>query len=172
MNPINPAEELTMLPLSWKLLPALAAGLVLVASGCLKSTGSAPAPTASNDPSADQAKGGGPGIRQIMFKIGRGPQGLDKALTTALQSESPTWDTVQTQTAEYVQLTTDLTKLDPPRGDKESWQKHTQAFGDAAKALDRAAQAKDQAAAKSAQDLLSGSCMQCHQEHKRMGRGG
>jgi hypothetical protein len=161
-----------MLPLSWKMLPMLLVALALVACGCMKSASNAPAPTATSDPSADQAKGGAPGIRQIMFKIGRGPQGLDKALTTALQSETPAWETMQTQAAEYVQLTTDLAKFDPPRGDKESWQKQAVAFGEAAKSLERAAQAKDLAAAKSAQDLLSSSCMQCHNEHKRKGKGG
>ena len=47
------------------------------------------------------------------------------------------------------------------------------AYAESATALDRAAQAKDQAAAKAAHGKLTESCKGCHQQHRGMGpRGG
>jgi hypothetical protein len=119
------------------------------------------------------AKGRPSAIRQIMFKIGKGPQALNNSVGKELESDSPAWDELQSQATQYKQLTADLAKAEPPpTGTKESWQKQTTAFSEAADALDRAAQAKDLAAAKTAHDLLSNTCTQCHKEHRRMGRGG
>jgi cytochrome c556 len=64
-----------------------------------------------------------------------------------------------------------LTKPTAPRR-KGIVAEKTTAFAEAATALDGASQAKDLAAAKAAQDSLSNACMQCHNEHKRKGKGG
>jgi cytochrome c556 len=112
-------------------------------------------------------------IKQIMMKVGKGPQALNQAIGKGLDAEEPAWDTVQPQAKEYAQLAADLGQNDPPKGSTESWKKLTGAYAASAAALDRAAQAKDQTAAKAAHKQLTDSCMSCHREHRQMGpRGG
>jgi hypothetical protein len=108
-----------------------------------------------------------------MFKLDRGPSALNKAVAKGLEADPPDWGTIQKQASEYAQLTAGLGKLDPPQGSKDSWAQLTAAFAETAAALDKAAQAKDRQAARQASDELSGSCMGCHQAHRRMmgGRG-
>jgi hypothetical protein len=117
----------------WKMLPTgLVVGAILVISGCLKSTDTSGPGASSNGSPPDMGKGPGGAIRLIMFKIGKGPQQLDASIGRELQSDSPPWETLQKQAGEYKQLTGDLTKHDPPRGSKESWQEKTTAFAEAA----------------------------------------
>jgi hypothetical protein len=117
------------------------------------------------------AGGGGTGPKQIMNRIGKGPSSLDGLLKRELQADQPDWATIQPQAAEYAKLTADLGKSEPAKGSKESWAKQTSAFAESAAGLDKAAQAKDLGGARSAQEKLGSSCMQCHREH-RGGPGG
>jgi hypothetical protein len=105
-------------------------------------------------------------IHKIMFRLGKGPQALTAVIGKDLDADPPPWDTLQSNAREYAQLAADLGKNDPPRGSKESWDKHTAAYAEAAAALDKAAQAKDRDAAREAHTKLSGSCMGCHREHQ------
>jgi cytochrome c556 len=108
-----------------------------------------------------------------MMKVGKGPQALNGAIGRGLEAEQPAWDTLQPQAKEYSQLAADLGRIDPPRGNAKSWKQLTSAYTESAAALDRAAQAKDQSAAKAAHGKLTESCKGCHQEHRQMGpRGG
>jgi hypothetical protein len=116
-------------------------------------------------------QGAGPGvgshpIKDIMTKLNKGPQSLTPLIGAALKAESPAWETVQGQTQEVVRLATAVGQNDPPKGDKDSWQKMTAAYVESATALDKAAQAKDRDAAVAAHDKLSRSCMGCHREHR------
>jgi cytochrome c556 len=77
---------------------------------------------------------------------------------------------VQSQAKEYVQFATALAENKPPKGSPDSWKTLTASYIEAATALDRAAQAKDQQAAQAAHGKLAGSCMQCHREHRAMRR--
>jgi hypothetical protein len=106
-----------------------------------------------------------------MGKIGRGPNALSALLDREVKADPPVWETIQPQTAEYARLVADLRKSDPPKGSKDSWSKLTAAFAESAEALDKAAQAKDVTAARTAQAKLGTSCMECHREH-RGGPGG
>jgi hypothetical protein len=101
-----------------------------------------------------------------MTKIAKGPEALTGQLGKALAADTPAWDNIQPQAAEYSRLATELTQLDPPRGTKESWSKLTLAYADSAIALDKAAQAKDLAAVKTAHQHLSNSCNECHRQHR------
>jgi hypothetical protein len=118
---------------------------------------------------------GGPGRRgpigQTMSKLFRGPQSLQKSIERELDSESPSWDTVQPQTKEFADLAASVSKYDPPNGDKDSWTKLTTAFSEQATALDRAAAAKNKDNAKTAFGTISNSCKTCHDAH-RGGPGG
>jgi hypothetical protein len=157
------------------LLAALLA-VPLAAWGCKDKSNTAQPTQASlpgppgGPPQGPGPRGGGGGARQIMTRIGKDPN-LDRLLKAALQADKPDWATVQPQATEYARLAADLAKMDPPRGSKESWAKQASAFSESAAALDKAAQAKDLSGARSAQEKLGSSCMQCHREF-RGGPGG
>lgn len=137
--------------------------------------GGAPAPGGGGP--AGPGGGGGqeeaaadPGsTRAIMIKIGRGPTALSTVLGNELKSETPEWATIQPQTKEFAQLAALVSQNDPPRGSEESWAKLSKAFGESATELDKAAQAKDRAAALTAHGKLAAACMECHREHRTMG---
>ena len=106
-----------------------------------------------------------------MVKLNKGPSSLNIAIGQSLKAEKPAWDTIQPQTKEYAQLASDMAKHDPAKGSKESWTKLTGEYTELATELDKAAQAKDKAAATAAQEDLASSCMACHRQH-RGGPGG
>ena len=160
---------------AWGVFPVCLAGLLLV-GGCGEESGPG---------IMEQSRGGGPGgggpgaggpsslaIKQIMGKLARGPQSLTPVIGSQLDQDPPPWETIQGQTKEYAQSASELGKYDPPKGAKESWIKLTTEFAKSASELDRAAGAKDKDAAKVAHEELKNSCNACHQEHRRMGRGG
>jgi hypothetical protein len=169
------------------LLPGFLA-VMLAAAGC------------GGDPDADQnnmvvgdgkpfrdagpgpGRGPGPGsdanvsptsIRGIMIKLTKGQQSLTPLIGEELKADPPAWDTIQPQTKEYARLAALLGENDPPKGSQESWEKLTSAYTESAKELDKAAQAKDKAAALAAHTKLTNSCNGCHAQHRGMpGRGG
>jgi cytochrome c556 len=166
------------------------------APGCGKTDGdepNAPAmptytarPGAAGDPGPGgppPGPGGPPGkgasspeIRAIMVKLNKGLSSLGTVIGEALKAEKPAWETIQPQTKEYAQLAGDLAKHEPAKGSKESWTKLAGEYAGLAKELDKAAQAKDKAAASAAQEDLGASCMACHRQHRGgpgggMGRG-
>ena len=110
-------------------------------------------------------------IGEIMGKLTRGPQSLHSLIGQELEAESTEWDKIATQSKDYVAMTKEMAKFDPPKGSKESWEKHTSEFAGAASALEKAAGAKNKEGALSAHKTLANSCNACHQEH-RAGLGG
>ena len=78
-----------------------------------------------------------------MTKVGRGPQALQGSLGDALKQAEPAWDTIQPKSQEYAQLASEVGKLEPVKGNKDSWAKLTLAFAESATELEHAAQAKD-----------------------------
>lgn len=121
-------------------------------------------------------KPGGPGgkrgpIADIMAKLTKGPQSLNNVIGRELNESTPPWDAIQPQTKEFVQLASSMSKYDPPKGEKDSWQKKTAEFAKSATDLDQAAKAKNIDAARAAHHALGESCKSCHQAH-RAGPGG
>jgi XXXCH domain-containing protein len=119
---------------------------------------------------------GGPGwkptpIKGIMNKLTKGRQSLTSVIGEELKQDPPPWDTIQPQTKEFVELASSMSKYDPPKGSKESWEKQTSAYTESAKELDKAAQTKDKAAALAAHDKLATSCKACHDAHRGGGPG-
>ncbi|APW61562.1 cytochrome c [Paludisphaera borealis] len=112
---------------------------------------------------------GNPAIKKIMVKLAKGPQSLTETIGKELNETPPPWETIQTQSKDYVHESGELVKQEPKKGSKESWEKLTAAWLVSAGELDAAAQAKDQAAAKVAHDALKNSCKECHQAHRTMG---
>jgi hypothetical protein len=111
-------------------------------------------------------------LREIMNKIGKGPNALSSALDQGLRADDPDWGSLQPKAAELAKLTAELGKSDPPRGSKESWSKLAASFAASATALDKAAQGKDLEAARAAQMKLGRSCMECHRQHRGGPEGG
>jgi hypothetical protein len=107
-----------------------------------------------------------PEIRAIMVKLNKGPTALGTLIGAALKAEKPAWETIQPQTKEFAQLAGDMSKHEPAKGSKESWSKLSGEYAELATELDKAAQAKDKAAASAAQDDLASSCMACHRQHR------
>jgi len=116
--------------------------------------------------------GASPTIKQIMGKLTKGPNSLTPVIGKELEADPPAWETIGPQTQEYARLAAAMSKNDPPRGSKESWAKLATAFATTAEALNKAAQAKDRNAALEAHGVITGSCMECHREHRRGGPGG
>ncbi|MHB1424639.1 MAG: hypothetical protein ACYC3I_15835 [Gemmataceae bacterium] len=116
--------------------------------------------------------GRGPGrprgpIFEIMTKLGRGPQSLTNVIGRELSEEPvPPWDKIQPQAKEYAQLAASISKYDPPKGDKESWQRLSASFSRTATDLEHAAEKKDKKSALAAHEALNTSCKECHNAHK------
>ena len=79
-----------------------------------------------------------PKIKEIMEKVGRGPTALQGSLVGALKQPQPAWDTIQGKSKEYADLTSQLSKLEPVKGDKDSWSKLSLAFADPRRSSTRA----------------------------------
>ncbi len=105
-------------------------------------------------------------VKEIMGKLNKGPNSLCPSLGKALRSANPSWDDVQKQSKEFVELAEEMTQADPPKGSKASWDKLTKAYVANAKALSTAADKKDKTAAQAAVKSLQGSCKSCHSAHK------
>ncbi len=122
-------------------------------------------------PGPGQAARSNPKLKEIMTKVGKGPQSLQDSLKGALKQGEPAWDTIQPKTQEYAQLASEMGKLEPVRGTKDSWAKLSLAFAESATELEHAAKAKDKSKTTEALDSLGGSCMACHRQHRVMGPG-
>jgi cytochrome c556 len=147
------------------ILAALLTGLV----GCGGEPETSPAPGGPGPMAGPGGPPGNPAIKQIMTKLAKGPNSLTEKIGKALNETPPPWETIQTQSKDYVHESGELAKHEPKKGSKESWEKLTAAWIESAGDLDKAAQAKDQAAAKVAHDTLKNSCKECHQAHRTMG---
>jgi hypothetical protein len=112
---------------------------------------------------------GNPAIKQIMTKLTKGPQSLTARIGKELDESPPPWETIQSQSKDYLSESNELAKQEPKKGSKESWEKLTAAWIESAGDLDEAARAKDLAAARVAHDALKNSCKECHQAHRTMG---
>jgi hypothetical protein len=116
-------------------------------------------------------KSGTPTTKQIMGRLTKGPNSLTPVIGKALEAETPDWNTIQPQTEEYARLAAAMAKNTPRKGSPESWATLSAAFGESAAALDKAAKAKNRDAALDAHSQITGSCMECHRQHRGMGPG-
>jgi hypothetical protein len=105
-------------------------------------------------------------IKEIMNKLNK-PGAIGPNLGKDLKVDDLDWDEIQRETKEYVEYAADLGKNDPPKGDKGSWSSLTKAYADNAKQLDFSAQQKDRKGTQAALQKLTGSCMSCHQVHRK-----
>src|SRR4051812_37384461 len=79
-----------------------------------------------------------PSIKQIMVKLTKGKTSLTPKIGAELKKSDPKWETLQTQTAEYVKFADYMEQNDPPKGNKDEWKDVAKAFAVDAKELDDA----------------------------------
>jgi hypothetical protein len=107
-----------------------------------------------------------PTIRQIMGKLNKGPKSLTFIVGKELKETEPDWSKMQQQTKSYVELARALADNQPPKGNRDSWEKLSRAFALNAETLDEAVKKKDLSSARQAHARLTGSCRNCHTAHK------
>ncbi len=107
-----------------------------------------------------------PTIKEIMAKLHKGAKAPLNAVKAELKSESPDWTKVEVDAKIIDKFGTLLTKTDPPKGSKASYEKLTKAYASSAKALEDAAEKQDLPKAREATKKLGGSCQACHKAHK------
>jgi hypothetical protein len=104
--------------------------------------------------------------KQIMGKLNK-PEGLYYNIVKELREDDPNWDAAKKDVKEVARLGALLAKTDPPKGEKESWQALTKAYGENTKALETAVGKMDKTAAKAASEKIGKSCEACHMAHKK-----
>jgi cytochrome c556 len=106
-------------------------------------------------------------VKDIMVKVNKTGTGLYSVVVQELRQDDTNWDEVKKDAKEIARLGAMLGKLDPPKGEKDSWQKLTKAYAENTKALDIAAAKMDKDAAKAASAKLGESCDVCHKAHRK-----
>jgi cytochrome c556 len=112
----------------------------------------------------------GPSIRAVMHKqytVKKAPFVLIKA---ELGSDAPDWEKVREATRSFSALAAILEHREPKWGDQASWKKFTDIHIGDAKAMDLAAEARDQPALRSVHGRLAAACKACHDVHRYNGR--
>jgi hypothetical protein len=111
---------------------------------------------------------GGTSIKAIMKELNGGPTALSGAISQELRGEDTDWASVKKLSGQVVADTEALRKLEPPRGDKDSWDRLTKSYAGDAKALADAAGKEEKASAKAAQARLTDmkTCASCHGAHR------
>jgi cytochrome c556 len=129
-----------------------------VALAALAAFSSAPVPARDEKPSE---------LKELMLKVNKTGTGLYANVVAELRADDTNWDAVKKDTKEIARLAATVGKLEPPKGDKESWQKLTKAYADNTKALDAAAAKMDKDAAKAVSEKIGKSCEVCHMAHRK-----
>jgi cytochrome c556 len=107
-----------------------------------------------------------PTIKKIMDELHKGAKSPLSTMKTALKAASPDWDEISKQAKLFAEYGESLPKNDPPKGDKESYEKLAKAYASNAKALKKSAEDSDLKGARSAFNKISTSCMACHKSHR------
>ena len=81
-----------------------------------------------------------PTIKKVMSKLHKGKTAPLNVLKTALKGSSPNWEKVQKEAKIYAEYSAAMPKNEPPRGDKESYDKFAEAFASAGKSLEESAE--------------------------------
>jgi len=107
-----------------------------------------------------------PSIKEVMDRLHKGANSPLNKLKAELKSDEPAWDEIAKQTKDFVILGAALSKNEPKKGSKASWNTLAEGYFVNAKALDDSAKSHDKAATQTALQRLSASCKVCHAVHK------
>jgi cytochrome c556 len=106
-----------------------------------------------------------PSIEKIMKTL-HGKKGHLKAVQAELKRQSPDWPKVDKEAKTIVKFGGFLTKNDPPRGEKSSFEKLAKSYETHAKFLEKAAEKENLKGAREAMKKLGNTCKACHDAHK------
>lgn len=131
--------------------------------GLLAVVGVAMLVIASESVLAQDAKKAAVDIESIMKKNHGKKGGLIPAITELVNKDMVAKASAQAK--QVATLAADLGKSKPKKGEQKSWDELTKAYADAAKDLSDAVEKKDADGAKSALNIINGSCKSCHEAH-------
>lgn len=103
-------------------------------------------------------------IETVMKKMHHKRNGIIPKIETAVKAEK--WTDAEGTLKDLKKYGAALSKIDCPKGDKESWKKLTEAYKDNSVSLIEAIEKKDAEKAKKALSKFSKSCETCHDAHK------
>jgi cytochrome c556 len=109
---------------------------------------------------------GTPSIKKVMTKLHKGKTAPLNTLKAALKNNSPNWTKVQEEAKIYATYSAAMPKNDPPRGDKESFEKLAKAYASAGKSLEDSAEKEELKGSRDALKSISTSCIPCHKSHR------
>jgi hypothetical protein len=107
-----------------------------------------------------------PTVKKIMDVLHKGGKAHLSKVKAALKKDSPDWAEVLKDAKAITKNGGYLAKNDPPKGDKESWEKLAKAYASTAKTLEEAAEKEDLAKARAASKKFGTTCKACHDAHK------
>ncbi len=107
-----------------------------------------------------------PSIKKIMQVLHKGPKAALGTVKTSLKSDTPDWEKVVKDAETIAKYGAFMSKNDPPKGEKEDYDKLAKAYETNAKDLKSAAEKEDLKAARAASKKLGDSCKACHSAHK------
>jgi cytochrome c556 len=105
-------------------------------------------------------------VKEIMGRVNKGPTAVFPAVRKNLNADAPDWAELQKQAKEIATLAEAMTKKDPPRGEKASWEKFSKDYAAEAKALADAAQKKDKDGMIGLHAKITKACSACHMAHR------
>ena len=107
-----------------------------------------------------------PSIKKVMQTLHKGKTSPLNTVKTALKGDSPDWTKVQKEAKLFATYGAALPKNDPPRGDKESYEKLAKACASAGEALESSAKKEDLKGARDAFKEISNLCAACNKDHR------
>lgn len=105
-------------------------------------------------------------ISGIMKRLHGKEKGALASAKTALAADPVDWTAVKKASRPIAALSKAMAVMDPPKGDKESFEKLSNSYHDNAVLLVDAAKSEDAPKAKEAVGKLGMSCGACHKAHK------
>jgi hypothetical protein len=104
-------------------------------------------------------------IKEIMTKAHGGKKSLYAIVWNDIHRDRPNWQRSRKNLAEMIRLCSLLTKQEPPKGTKESWQKLVQGYLDQAKTVQGNLEKENVAESRTTYDKLLKTCKVCHNIH-------
>jgi hypothetical protein len=105
-----------------------------------------------------------PTISDIMLKGHKGAEAYLAKIGAAAKGGN--WNEAQTHAKGLAYFGETIIKLDPPKGDKKSWEEQAKLYEKNTKAVYKATQDKDAKATQVALGVVQKSCAGCHKPHK------
>jgi cytochrome c556 len=107
-----------------------------------------------------------PTIKKVMQTLHKGKTSPLNTVKAALKGDSPDWSKVQKEAKVFATFGAALPKNDPPRGDKEAYEKLAKAYALASESLETHAKKEDLQGSRDALKKISNLCMPCHKDHR------